>query len=92
MLFMVIERFRGGDPAPVYARFRERGRLAPDGLRYVSSWVDETLTTCYQVMEADDRRLLDAWMAAWEDLVAFEVIPVVTSQEAAERVLTRGGR
>jgi uncharacterized protein DUF3303 len=92
MLFMVIERFRGGDPAPVYARFRERGRLAPDGLRYVSSWVDETLTTCYQVMEADDRRLLDAWMAAWEDLVAFEVIPVVTSQEAAERVLARGGR
>ena len=89
---MVIERFRGGDPVPVYARFRERGRLAPEGLRYVSSWVDETLATCYQVMEADDRRLLDEWMAAWEDLVAFEVIPVVTSQEAAERVLARGGR
>jgi Domain of unknown function (DUF3303) len=91
MLYMVIERFRGGDPAPVYARFRERGRLAPEGLRYVSSWVDETLTTCYQVMEADDRRLLEEWMAAWDDLFAFEVIPVVTSQEAAERVLARGG-
>jgi hypothetical protein len=92
MLYMVIERFRNGDPAPVYARFRERGRLAPEGLRYVSSWVDETLTTCYQVMEADDRRLLDEWMAAWDDLVAFEVIPVVTSQEAAERVPARRDR
>lgn len=88
---MIIERFRGGDAAPVYARFRERGRLAPEGLRYVSSWVDEQLTTCFQVMETDDRRLLDQWIEAWDDLVAFEVIPVVTSQEAAERVLARRG-
>jgi len=89
MLYMIIERFRGGDPAPIYARFRERGRLAPEGLRYLSSWVDDRLTTCYQVMEVDDPGLLDQWMAAWDDLVAFEVIPVVTSQEAAERVLAR---
>ena len=89
MLYMVIERFRNGDAAPVYARFREKGRLAPEGLRYVSSWVDDALATCYQVMEADDRRLLDEWIAAWDDLVAFEVIPVLTSQEAAERVLAR---
>ena len=86
MLYMIVERFRNGDPTPVYARFRERGRLAPEGLRYVSSWVDETLTTCWQVMETDDRKLLDEWIAAWADLVAFEVIPVVTSQEAAARV------
>ena len=86
MLYMIVERFRNGDPTPVYARFRERGRLAPEGLRYVSSWVDETLTTCWQVMETDDRKLLDEWIAAWDDLVAFEVIPVVTSQEAAARV------
>ena len=85
MLYMVIERFRNGDAAPVYARFRERGRLAPDGLRYVSSWIDDRLTTCYQVMETDDRTLLDGWIAAWRDLVEFEVIPVVTSAEAAER-------
>jgi hypothetical protein len=91
MLYMIIERFRGGDPAPIYARFRERGRLAPEGLRYLSSWVDDRLTTCYQVMEADDPGLLEQWMAAWDDLVAFEVIPVVTSQEAAERVLARRG-
>jgi hypothetical protein len=84
---MVIERFRNGNPAPVYARFRERGRLAPEGLTYVSSWIDERLTTCYQVMETSDRALLDAWIAAWSDLVEFEVVPVVTSKEAAERVL-----
>ena len=88
---MVIERFRNGDAAPVYARFRERGRLAPEGLTYVSSWIDERLTTCYQVMETSDRSLLDAWIAAWNDLVEFEVVPVVTSKEAAERVLGDDG-
>ena len=86
MLYMVIERFRGGDPAPVYARFRARGRLAPTGLTYVSSWVTDDLTTCYQVMECGDRALLDEWMRAWSDLVEFEVIPVMSSPEAAARV------
>ncbi|HSU17475.1 DUF3303 domain-containing protein [Longimicrobium sp.] len=83
MLYMVVEHFRGGDAAPVYARFRERGRLAPDGLRYVASWVTADLRRCYQVMECDDRRLLDEWIAAWSDLVDFEVVPVVTSADAA---------
>lgn len=86
MLFLVIERFRGGDPAPVYNRFRARGRMAPDGLRYVNSWVTSDLGTCYQVMECDDRALLDEWMRAWEDLVEFEVHPVITSAEASARV------
>ena len=85
MKFMVIERFRGGDPSPVYARLVARGRLIPEGLVYVASWVSEDLRCCYQVMEGE-RRLLDAWMAAWEDLVAFEVIPVLTSAEARARV------
>lgn len=87
MLFLIIERFRGGDPAPVYRRFREKGRLAPEGLTYVSSWVTEDLATCYQVMETADRALLEQWMAQWADLVEFEVIPVITSAEtsAAER-------
>lgn len=85
-LYMIIERFRNGDPRPVYARFKERGRMAPDGLQYVSSWIDESLTTCWQVMETADRALLDAWMVQWADLVDFEVHPVVTSAEAAARV------
>jgi len=86
MLFMVIERFRNGDPTPVYRRFREQGRLAPEGLAYVASWVDESLERCFQVMETSDRRLLDEWCSRWGDLVEFEIIPVVTSAEASERV------
>ena len=90
-LYMVIERFRDGDPAPVYRRFAERGRMAPEGLGYVSSWVDEKLATCWQVMEAADRRLLEQWMDNWKDLVEFEVHPVLTSQEAARRVNEKDG-
>jgi hypothetical protein len=86
MLFLVIERFRGGDAVPVYRRFRERGRLAPEGLRYVNSWVTTDLGRCYQVMECDERALLDAWIAEWDDLVDFEVVPVITSAEAAALV------
>lgn len=85
-LFMVVEHFRNGDAKPVYRRFKERGRMAPEGLTYVSSWIDENLATCYQVMETDDRSLLDQWMRNWKDLVEFEVHPVMTSQEAAQRV------
>jgi uncharacterized protein DUF3303 len=81
--YMVIERFRNGDARPVYARFRERGRLAPDGLAYVASWVTADLAICFQVMECDDPRLLSQWTSQWEDLVEFEILPVVTSSAAA---------
>jgi len=84
-LYMVIEHFRDGDAAPVYRRFRERGRMAPEGLAYISSWVSENLSTCYQVMETQDPSLLEAWMGNWSDLVEFEVHSVMTSQEAALR-------
>ena len=83
MLYMVIEHFRGGNAAPAYRRFRDEGRLTPEGLSYVTSWVTGDLRRCYQVMECSDRALLDAWIARWIDLVEFDVIPVVTSQEAA---------
>ena len=89
MLYMVIETFRGGDAVPVYRRFRDHGRLAPEGLRYVASWVTEDLRRCYQVMECDDPTLLEHWMAAWRDLVDFEVLPVVTSAAAAAAVAPR---
>lgn len=86
MLYMIIEHFRGGDPLPVYRRFRDRGRLAPDGLRYVSSWVTHDMRRCYQVMECDDLALLEAWMANWRDVTDFEVIPVMTSQDAQKSI------
>ena len=82
MLYMIIENFRGGDPLPVYRRFRDQGRMAPEGLRYVASWVTDDFRRCFQVMETDDRRLLDQWTARWSDLAEFEVIPVVTSADA----------
>ncbi len=88
-LYMIVERFKEGDPVPVYRRFRDSGRLAPDGLSYVSSWVDASLERCYQLMETDEPRLLQQWMAEWSDLVDFEVIPVITSAEAAARVAPR---
>jgi len=86
---MVVEHFRNGDAIPVYRRFRERGRLMPDGVNYVSSWVDEKLERCFQLMEADDPVLLDEWIANWDDVADFEVYPVVSSSEAAERVAPR---
>ena len=81
-LYMVVEHFRGGDAIPVYGRFKTSGRMAAEGLEYVSSWIDESLTTCYQLMETDDRSLLEEWMSRWADLVEFEVHAVMTSQEA----------
>ena len=89
MLYMIIEHFRDGDPLPVYRRFRDRGRLAPDGLRYVSSWVTHDMRRCYQVMECDDLALLDEWMANWRDITDFEVIPVITSQDAQKAIAPR---
>ncbi len=86
MLYMIIETFRNGDPAPVYRRFRERGRLAPAGLDYVSSWVSADMTVCYQLMECADRQLLEEWIGRWDDLVDFEVVPVITSAEASQRM------
>jgi hypothetical protein len=89
MLFMVIERFRDGDAAPVYRRYHERGRMTPEGLRYVDSWVERDFGRCFQLMECDDPRLLQEWIARWEELVEFEVFTVVTSKEAAEAISPR---
>jgi hypothetical protein len=88
-LYMVIESFNNGDALPIYRRFRDHGRMAPEGLSYVSSWVTEKLDRCYQIMETADRSLLDRWVANWSDIVQFEVIPVLTSQQAAERIAPR---
>ena len=84
MLFMVVEHFKGRDPGPVYRRFAERGRLMPDGLKYVSSWIEVGMDRCFQVMETDDPILLQEWIKNWGDLVDFEVVPVVTSAEMVE--------
>lgn len=86
MQYLIIEHFRNRDPVPVYQRFRARGRLASDGLKYVGSWITEDLARCYQVMECDDRRLLDEWIDNWKDIVDFEVHPVLSSAQVQERL------
>ncbi len=88
-MYMVIENFRNGDAVPVYRRFRDRGRLTPEGLTYVSSWVDDKLERCYQLMETEDRALLDQWIANWSDIIDFQVHQVISSKEAAERIAPR---
>jgi hypothetical protein len=88
--YMVIERFRHG-AGPVYRRAAERGRLLPDGVAFLDSWVDERLDRCFQIMEADDPGLLERWTARWSDLVDFEIVPVIDSQEARLRALGEAG-
>ena len=83
MLFMVIEHIRPGQAPAVYRRFRERGRMAPQGVTYVSSWVDMEFRRCFQLMEADSEAALREWTIHCEDLVEFEIVPVRTSAEAA---------
>jgi uncharacterized protein DUF3303 len=87
--FLVIEHFRDRDPVPVYRRFRAQGRLMPDGLEYISSWITEDLSRCYQTMQAPDRELLEQWMAKWSDVMDFEVIPVLSSAAVQARLASR---
>jgi Domain of unknown function (DUF3303) len=84
-----VEHFKNKDAVAVYRRFRDRGRMAPEGLTYLSSWVDDKFERCYQLMATEDPSLLDKWMANWSDLVNFEVHRVVTSQQAAESIAPR---
>ena len=85
---MVIEDFRPGQVGAIYRRLRDSGRHMPAGLTYVGSWITDDLTRCYQVMECEDPALLDEWISHWADLMDFEVIPVITSDEAKKRALS----
>ena len=83
---MVIERFVQG-ARPVYERAAEKGRMLPEGLVYLDSWIDESLNRCFQLMETDDPALFDDWIADWSDLAEFEVVPVIDSATAASRAV-----
>jgi hypothetical protein len=84
MLFMVVEHYKPGTSARIYERVKERGRMIPPGLEYVDSWVDMSVSKCFQLMKADDRTLLDKWIESWSDLVEFEVVQVQSSSDAAK--------
>jgi hypothetical protein len=85
MLYMVVERFRNRDAASVYERFREHGRMMPDGLEFVGSWVETNCDRCFQLMESPTVALLEAWAANWQDLIEFEFVPVIPGKEMAAR-------
>ena len=84
MLFMIVEHFKNRDPRPIYKRFGESGRQMPDGLTYIDSWVEANFDRCFQLMETDDLRLLQRWIAHWSDLTDFEIVPVVPSKDTRE--------
>jgi hypothetical protein len=86
---MVIERFREGKAPEIYQRFRNRGRMAPDDVKYVASWVDFDFKRCFQVMEADSEARLKEWTKHWDDLTDFEIVPVRTSADAAALMTAR---
>ena len=89
MLFMVIEKFYPGKVKLLYERFDERGRLLPEGVNYVNSWIDENVTVCYQLMESDAAEKIHTWIENWNDLADFEVIPVITSTEAKAKTFSQ---
>jgi Protein of unknown function (DUF3303) len=86
MQYMIIERFKPGKLKAMYQRFDEKGRMMPEGVYYINSWIDEKISICYQVMESESAEKINEWISKWNDLVDFEVIPVITSAEAKEKV------
>lgn len=86
MLFMVVERFKDGKAKEVYRRYQEKGRMMPEGLKYVNSWVEANFNRCFQIMKCDDLHLLQQWVLQWQDLGEFEIIPVVSSQETVDAI------
>ncbi len=86
MLFMVVERFKDGKAKEIYRRLQEKGRMMPEGLKYVDSWVEVNFDRCFQLMECDDLRLFQQWVVQWQDLGEFEIIPVVPSRETVKAI------
>jgi hypothetical protein len=83
---MVVERFRNRDAVAIYRRFRERGRMMPEGLEYVGSWIETNYDRCFQLMRCDDPRLFDEWTAQWRDLMEFDIVPVSESKQVIEAI------
>lgn len=89
MLYMIIEKFHPGKEKAIYQRFDKKGRMMPEGVQYINSWINEQVSICYQVMECTTEEKLYQWIGCWNDLADFEVIPVLTSAQAKEKILSR---
>jgi len=86
---MIVERFQSGKAKALYERFEEKGRMLPEGVHYINSWIDEQVSVCFQVMESDTKEKLQQWIDQWNDLADFEIIPVITSAEAKGKIFAR---
>ncbi|MTI87954.1 MAG: DUF3303 domain-containing protein [Balneolaceae bacterium] len=87
MTYMIVETFRPGKVQEIYRRLEEKGRMQPEGLTYLNSWIDENMEICYQLMEAESEEKLHQWMDKWNDLMEFEVVPVINSAQAKKKAL-----
>ena len=87
MQYMIIEKFHEGKVKALYRRFEAKGRMLPDGVKYIDSWISEDVTVCYQLMESVTEEKLQQWIGHWKDLVDFEIIPVISSADAKKKVL-----
>ena len=87
MQYMIIEHFHSGKVKEMYRRFDEKGRMLPESVEYINSWINEDVTICYQLMEASSKEKLNEWIANWNDLVDFEIIPIISSAEAKRKTL-----
>ncbi|MGZ8517627.1 MAG: DUF3303 domain-containing protein [Chitinophagaceae bacterium] len=88
MLYMIIERFHPGKVKDLYMRFEKKGRMLPEGVQYLNSWIDNQISICYQVMASDSDEKIQLWINSWSDLADFEVIPVITSAEAKDKIFS----
>ena len=89
MLYMIIEKFHAGKAKMIYERFDEKGRMMPEGVNYINSWIHTDMSTCYQVMESDTEEKINEWISHWKDLADFEIIPVITSSEAKIKIFSQ---
>lgn len=87
MVYMIIENFHPDKVKELYKRVEEKGRMMPEGVRYINSWIDENVKTCYQVMESDSEEKIKEWVNNWKDLADFQIIPVITSAQAKEKIM-----
>lgn len=88
MTYMIIETFKPGKVKEIYQRLEKKGRMQPEGLTYVNSWIDEKMETCYQVMETDSEDKIHQWISNWDDVMEFEIVLVISSAEARKKALS----
>lgn len=89
MTYMIIEKFYPEKIKSLYQRFAEEGRLLPEGVEFIDSWINEDVTLCFQLMKSESREKLEEWISNWEGYAEFEIIPVISSETAKQKVFAK---